>query len=342
VPFEVWVNGAEQPRGIGAMAKTLSMDMRANDAAWLKLKLDNVADQIRMAELVKTGHRVTPRTFVINVGVQEALKKVRRVASDFDMNAVAEIMDKSPVTDQVISHWKDKAGERQTVVFCSTVEHASEVAERFRTDGVPAGTVTGSTPDDVRARTLAEFRAGELRVLTNVHVLTEGWDDPGCAVAILARSCDAASTYLQAVGRVLRPAPGKDHAVLVDLAGVVEKHGLPDADRIYALTGRAISSTGQSLRQCAVCGAVFTSATCPEGCVSAVPPRVIVEQRLDTVAAPTRTFATEYELALVAKLSGYCQVCRSGYGPGTQIMYRRGRRFHPHRACWRPGWEAAV
>jgi ribonucleoside-diphosphate reductase alpha chain len=43
VPFEVWVNGAEQPRGIGAMAKTLSMDMRANDAAWLKLKLDALA-----------------------------------------------------------------------------------------------------------------------------------------------------------------------------------------------------------------------------------------------------------------------------------------------------------
>ena len=43
VPFEVWVNGAEQPRGLGAMAKTLSMDMRANDAAWLKLKLDALA-----------------------------------------------------------------------------------------------------------------------------------------------------------------------------------------------------------------------------------------------------------------------------------------------------------
>ena len=42
-PFEVWVNGAEQPRGLGALAKTLSMDMRANDAAWLQLKLDALA-----------------------------------------------------------------------------------------------------------------------------------------------------------------------------------------------------------------------------------------------------------------------------------------------------------
>ena len=42
-PFEVWVNGAEQPRGLGALAKTLSMDLRANDAAWLQLKLDALA-----------------------------------------------------------------------------------------------------------------------------------------------------------------------------------------------------------------------------------------------------------------------------------------------------------
>lgn len=42
-PFEVWVNGAEQPRGLGALAKTLSMDLRANDPAWLQLKLDVLA-----------------------------------------------------------------------------------------------------------------------------------------------------------------------------------------------------------------------------------------------------------------------------------------------------------
>ena len=56
--------------------------------------------------------------------------KVRRVAADFDMDEVAEIMDKSPVTDAVIRHWKEKAGDRQTVVFCSTVEHARERRRR--------------------------------------------------------------------------------------------------------------------------------------------------------------------------------------------------------------------
>ena len=46
VPFEVWVNGSEQPRGLGAVAKTLSMDMRAQDRAWLKLKLDTLAKTV--------------------------------------------------------------------------------------------------------------------------------------------------------------------------------------------------------------------------------------------------------------------------------------------------------
>ncbi|MDY0014114.1 MAG: adenosylcobalamin-dependent ribonucleoside-diphosphate reductase [Rhodocyclaceae bacterium] len=45
-PFEVWVNGADQPRGLGAVAKTLSMDMRANDRGWLKLKLETLARTI--------------------------------------------------------------------------------------------------------------------------------------------------------------------------------------------------------------------------------------------------------------------------------------------------------
>ena len=182
----------------------LTATPQRGDGAPLGDVFDDLVVGASIRELTEAGHLVPCRVYVPAGGDVSG----RRLAC-------------SP-----LEAYRRHAGGQRAVVFCSTVEHASEVAERFRTDGVPAGTVTGSTPDDVRARTLAEFRAGELRVLTNVHVLTEGWDDPGCAVAILARSCDAASTYLQAVGRVLRPAPGKDHAVLVDLAGVVEKHGL--------------------------------------------------------------------------------------------------------------------
>ncbi len=79
---------------------------------------------VRLGELIASGHLVPPRTFVIDVGVQERTAVGPQNAVDFDMNEVADIMDRATVTDEVIRHWKEKAGDRQTVVFCSTVAHA--------------------------------------------------------------------------------------------------------------------------------------------------------------------------------------------------------------------------
>lgn len=148
------------------------------DRQGLREVFNNVADQIRIAELIASGHLVQPRTFVIDVGVQDALKKVRRVASDFDMGEVDAIMNKSPVTDSVITHWKEKAGNRQTVIFCSTVDHARNVADAFNASGVVAAIIHGEMGDADRRATLAAYDRGEIQVITNVAVLTEGWDHP--------------------------------------------------------------------------------------------------------------------------------------------------------------------
>jgi superfamily II DNA or RNA helicase len=109
------------------------------DRKGLREVFDNVADQVRLGELIASGHLVPPRTFVIDVGVQDKLRTVRKTLADFDMGEVASIMDRAPVTDEVIRHWKEKAQEagatatwRQTVVFCSTVAHAAHVASYQR------------------------------------------------------------------------------------------------------------------------------------------------------------------------------------------------------------------
>jgi superfamily II DNA or RNA helicase len=61
---------------------------------------------------------------------------VKRTADDFDMSAVDAIMNKAPITEAVIRHWKEKAHDRSTVVFCSTIHHAKNVAEAFSSSGV--------------------------------------------------------------------------------------------------------------------------------------------------------------------------------------------------------------
>ena len=120
---------------------------------------------------------------------------------------------------------------------------------------------------------LEAFASGDLDVITNVFVLTEGWDAPRAEICMLARGCTSTGTYLQMVGRVLRPSPGKSSARLIDLRGAVHDHGLPDEGRTFSLEGRAISGGAAPVKTCPTCSLVVALAiqTCP-GCGFAFPP----------------------------------------------------------------------
>ena len=163
------------------------------------------------------------------------------------------------IADDPIDAWTKHANGRRTVLFSANVAHAKDVAERFRAIGVTAASLDGTTPKDERDDVLARFRAGAITVVANAYILTEGWDCPEAEVCILARGCGSVAMFLQCVGRVLRPAAGKDRALLIDLGGAVHEHGMPDDDRTFSLEGTPIRPTNRSapIRQCPRCGAVF-------------------------------------------------------------------------------------
>jgi DNA repair protein RadD len=159
------------------------------------------------------------------------------------------------------------ANGRRAVIFCVTVEHAERVAAEMP---VPCGVVHGDMPTKERADTLARLKSGDLLAVANVHVLTEGWDMPEVEVCIMTRKPDHSGTYLQCIGRVLRPAPSKESAMLLDLGGSVWTHGVPDSTRDYTLDGSGISRASEErepIRQCPTCGSVFLSpgdGMCPQ------------------------------------------------------------------------------
>jgi DNA repair protein RadD len=247
------------------------------DKQGLREVFDNVADQIRIAELIASGHLVKPRTFVIDVGVQDALRRVRRVAADFDMGEVDAIMNKSPVTDAVIANWKEKAGDRQTVVFCSTVDHARNVADAFRAAGVSAALVHGDMGDTERKATLAAYDKGEIQVIANVAVLTEGWDHPPTSSVVLLRPSSYKSTMIQMVGRGLRtvnpeeyPGVVKSDCVILDFGTSSLIHGSLEQDVNldgHQATGEAPTKCCPSceaevpaaVMECPLCGHVWES-----------------------------------------------------------------------------------
>ena len=230
------------------------------DRKGLRAVFSNVADQIRIGELVASGHLVPPRTFVIDVGVQDQLSKVRRTADDFDMAEVDAIMNRSPVTDAVIRHWREKANDRQTVVFCSTVDHATNVTAVFNDAGIDAALVTGEMRENERRSVLARYAAGGCRVVVNVAVLTEGWDHPPTSCVVLLRPSSFKCTMIQMVGRGLRTIDPQEHpgvvktdCIVLDFGTSSLLHGSLEQD--VDLTGREADDEAPT-KTCPECGAI--------------------------------------------------------------------------------------
>jgi superfamily II DNA or RNA helicase len=160
------------------------------------------------------------------------------------------------LSEQPLEAYELRTKGRPAVVFCQSVEAAYAQAELFTAAGYPAACIEGAMKAEDRDSRLAAFASGALTVLTNVYVLTEGWDCPRAEVCILARGCESVGAFLQMVGRVLRVSPGKERAYLIDLRGAVHKHGLPDQAREFSLEGRAISGAEAPTKICRSCGAV--------------------------------------------------------------------------------------
>jgi hypothetical protein len=225
----------------------------------------NVADQITLGELIQSGHLVPPRTFVVDVGTQGALSSVKRAAEDFDMAEVDAIMNKAPITEAVIRHWKEKAGDRKTVVFCSTVGHARNVAEAFQAVDVPAVLVHGGLSNNERKEVLACFERGEAQVVVNVSVLIEGWDHPPADCVVLLRPSSFKSTLIQMIGRGLRtvdpneyPGVTKTDCIVLDFGTSTLLHGSLEQD--VNLDGRDLAGVAPQ-KECPECGAQVPAAS---------------------------------------------------------------------------------
>jgi superfamily II DNA or RNA helicase len=258
-----------QSRNPDAAICGLTATPNRGDGQGLRDVFSNLADQITLAEMIASGHLVPPRTFVIDVGAQEALSKVRRTAVDFDMDEVASILNKTLITDAVIRNWKEKASDRKTIVFCSTVAHAQCVCNGFNAAGVPAVVIHGDLPESERKACIARFESGDAQVIVNVAILTEGYDFTPTACVVLLRPSSYKSTFIQMVGRGLRTVDPEEHphviktdCIVLDFGTASLMHGALEQD--VNLDGH--QHDGEALtKDCPECGAVVPLAVmeCP-------------------------------------------------------------------------------
>ena len=151
--------------------------------------------------------------------------------------------------------------------YCCTVEHSRLVAERFVEAGWRAAHVDGDTPAGHRLAAVEALARGELDVLTNCYLFTEGVDLPALGAFILLRPTQSVALYLQRVGRALRAELGEEKALVFDHAGNVWRHGLCDEPRQWSLRSKRRRSAGAALvKEFPDCHSMVEigTGTCPE------------------------------------------------------------------------------
>jgi superfamily II DNA or RNA helicase len=185
-----------------------------------------------VADLTTAGYLVPVKIYA---PVQPDLSGISIARGDYVESQLADRMNTARLVGDTVEHWHRLGEGRRTVVFTVDVAHSVHVRNEFRRSGVLAEHIDGSTPIEERKAILARFAAGKVDVICNCAVLTEGWDRPEASCLVLARPTRSLGLYLQMVGRILRPAPGKTDALIFDHSGAVFALGFPDDEIVWVL-----------------------------------------------------------------------------------------------------------
>lgn len=202
------------------------------------------------------------------------LAGVHTVAGDYNRGELGAVMDDGQIIGDMVRHYREKADGRRAVYFCVGVEHSKHLAAIFSSAGIPACHIDATTPTSDRRAAGQRLYRGEIRVITNIDIMGEGFDlsaqaGVDCPIECvgLARPTQSLSLHLQQVGRALRPQ--QRPAIILDHAGNCMRHGLPDDERSWTLDGRRSKkkggSSGPPVRQCEQCFGVHAAAAskCP-------------------------------------------------------------------------------
>lgn len=184
----------------------------------------SIAYDIGPAQLIEEGYLTRP----ISKGTATTfdVSGVHMRGGDYIAGELERAVDKNDITeaavDEIVSFGRDR---KSWIAFCAGVDHAEHVRDAIRARGITCESVDGAMDAGTRKRTIDAYTRGDIRCLTNVNVLSIGFDYPAIDLVALMRPTKSPALYIQQVGRGLRLAPGKKDCLILDFANVVRTLG---------------------------------------------------------------------------------------------------------------------
>ena len=177
-----------------------------------------------IAAMIKGGYLCPPKG--IQVGTDIDISDVRVQQGDFDAAQLERVINTDERNGLIVESYIKHGYGRHGVIFTVSIAHALALARTFKECGVTCEAVYCSMRREERQKVLADYENHKLQMLTNVGVLTEGWDVPDTDIIIMARPTKSKVLYIQCIGRGLRIAPNKSDCLIIDLVDVTRQHDL--------------------------------------------------------------------------------------------------------------------
>lgn len=164
------------------------------------------------------------------------LSGVTKRGGDFVTSQSEKIVNTDEVTHAAIQAYAQHLAGLPTIAYCTTVQHAEDVAHAFTTlAGWSVEVIEGKMSKPARDEAIAGLAAGRHQILFSIDCISEGVDVPVVAGGLMLRPTDSTGLFVQQCGRLRRIYPGKTEAVLLDLVGNWSRHGMPNAVRPWSL-----------------------------------------------------------------------------------------------------------
>jgi superfamily II DNA or RNA helicase len=163
------------------------------------------------------------------------LSKVAQAGGDFVQSQLEPVMCDRKVYGDIVKEYLAHASGKQAIAYCSGIDHAMQIASLFNSRGIASREMDASTPEKEREETMADFKAGKFKILTNCNLISEGITVPECDCVMLLRPTQSLTLYIQQSCRCLTPRPNK-RAVIIDFVGNCFTHGMPSDDHDWSLT----------------------------------------------------------------------------------------------------------
>jgi DNA repair protein RadD len=274
---------------------------------------------------------------------------------DYVESELADRMDRPKLVGDIVTNWIKFGERRKTVCFATSVRHSIHIRDEFIKSGIRAEHIDGTTPMDERDATLARLASGEIEVVTNCMVLTEGWDMPALGCLILARPTKQLGLYRQMVGRGLRPAPDKTNCIIIDHSGVTYRLGFaednvawtlePDhkAENLTHVARDGDQPGGSKIVECRECGGARVGGMACLSCgyLPVPSPRAVevIDGDLGLVDSSRKARANPDDTRIRAEWLGMLAAIaiERGYKPGWVA-----HRYHEKFGEWPPEGEGPV